>query len=265
MKQLQRLESWIAQLVEEPFVRLFADQLLPQDVAMHLVRAMENGEQIGADGMPEVPGSYQIALHPKDLSALRRDHPNVDQALASALTTLASHMQLRLRRPPTIELVADRRVSLHNVHITPLNGEFTVDERTRDLDLSRVQEHAASESAPPNPAYLVIEGQRIFDLTVPLTSIGRALDNDLILEDRRISRHHAQLHQRHGRHVLQDLGSTGGTFVNGQPVRETVLHSGDLISLSGVKLLYVSQNNKQEPLETPDPTDDTQPTPAADG
>jgi hypothetical protein len=265
MRQLQRLESWIAQLVEEPFVRLFADQLLPQDVAMHLVRAMENGEQISADGVPEVPGSYQIALHPKDLIALRRDHPHVDQALASALTTLVSHMQLRLQHPPSIALVADRRVSLHSVHITPLNGELAMDEQTRDLDLSRLQENAASKNASPHSAYLVIEGQRIFDLTAPLTSIGRALDNDLILEDRRISRHHAQLHQQHGRHVLQDLGSTGGTAVNGQPVRETVLHSGDLVSLSGLKLLYVSQNNNQETSDTPDPTDDTRPTPAANG
>jgi len=63
MNQLINVERWIEQLVEEPFVKLFAGRLLPQDVARHLLRALEDGERFGADGRPEVPGRYRIELN----------------------------------------------------------------------------------------------------------------------------------------------------------------------------------------------------------
>ncbi|MGC9399600.1 MAG: FhaA domain-containing protein [Anaerolineae bacterium] len=262
MKSLQNLEGWIAQLVEEPFVRLFADRLLSQDVAAHLIRAMEDGEQMTGEGEPTVPGRYRILLHPEDLAALRRKHPHVEQDLASALTTVVAHMRLRLRQAPAVELVADRRTPPRSVRIEPLDGHEPVEERTRDLDLSRLQKEARMTNRGTKSAYLVIEGRRVFDLSQPLTCIGRALDNDLILEDPRISRYHAQLHLRHGRHVLQDLDSTGGTRVNGQPVQETVLHSGDLISLAGVTLLYVMQHAGESVPKQRNADEETRPTPS---
>ena len=75
-------------------------------------------------------------------------------------------------------------------------------------------------------------------LIQPVVSIGRALDNDIIIEDPRVSRHHAQLRRRYGRYVLYDLGSFRGTQINGYPIEECVLHSGDVITFSGVQVVY---------------------------
>ena len=260
MKGVQRLEGWIARLVEEPFVRLFAGQLMPQDVATHLVRAMEDGERLAPDGVPEVPGRYRIVLHPEDLEALRHQHPQVDQTLATALASLVSHMDVRLRRTPSIDLAADERVPLHSVHITPMDSSSKGEGATRDLDLSQLRESAASGENGRDSAYLIIDGRRVFDLTEPSVCLGRALDNDLILEEPGVSRHHARLQKRHGRHVLQDLKSTAGTQVNDQPIRETVLHPGDLISLAGVELLYIAGRDGETPSPTSDEDDDTRPT-----
>jgi pSer/pThr/pTyr-binding forkhead associated (FHA) protein len=99
-------------------------------------------------------------------------------------------------------------------------------------------------------AYLIIRGQRTFDLQQSLTRIGRALDNDLILEDNRVSRYHAQLRYRYHRYILQDLGSRGGTSVNGFPVQEIVLRPGDLISLSGFELLYAENDTEKPSLQS---------------
>ena len=54
--------------------------------------------------------------------------------------------------------------------------------------------------------------------------IGRVPDNDLVLPDLNVSRHHAEL-RRHpdGRFELADLGSHCGTFVNGQRITRAVL------------------------------------------
>ena len=90
-------------------------------------------------------------------------------------------------------------------------------------------------SAPP---VLIVGGQRHIDLLQPVVAIGRALDNDIIIEDPRVSRHHAQLRRRYGRYVLYDIGSSGGTQINGYPIEECVLHSGDVVSFAGVQVIY---------------------------
>ncbi|MGW1159994.1 FHA domain-containing protein [Streptomyces sp. NPDC002519] len=49
--------------------------------------------------------------------------------------------------------------------------------------------------------------------------IGRALENDLVVSDLQVSRHHAEFHATpDGRFEIRDLGSHNGTFVNGMPI-----------------------------------------------
>lgn len=236
-----RLESWIEQLVEEPFVRLFAGRLLPQEVAGHLVRALEDGERIGADGTPEVPGRYRIALNPEDLAAIKQHHPDLDAQLAAALKSLADRMSMRLKEAPAVILQPEAQLPLRAVRITPADRLPPDAGETRDLDLERLQALLDREEGAGVRAYLVVQGERMFDLTEPTVRLGRALDNDIIVEDRRVSRYHAQLRRRHGRYILQDLGSSGGTTVNGFPVQEIVLRPGDLISLSGADIIYAEE------------------------
>jgi pSer/pThr/pTyr-binding forkhead associated (FHA) protein len=85
---------------------------------------------------------------------------------------------------------------------------------------------------------LVLDGRRNIDLASPVVTIGRGLDSDVILENPRVSRRHAQLRLRYDRYVLYDLGSRAGTRVNGYPVEECVLHSGDVLSFGGVQVVY---------------------------
>jgi pSer/pThr/pTyr-binding forkhead associated (FHA) protein len=62
-------------------------------------------------------------------------------------------------------------------------------------------------------------------------AIGRGDDNDLVLLDPLVSRHHARLVPRNGRLVLTDLASRNGTRVNGRAVRDAVLGAGDRIEM----------------------------------
>jgi hypothetical protein len=69
-------------------------------------------------------------------------------------------------------------------------------------------------------------------------TIGRAADNDIVLPDPRVSRHHARVTGRRGTIVYTDLGSTNGSRVNGVAVGELVLGAGDRIQL-GDSLIVV--------------------------
>ncbi|HMK07453.1 MAG TPA: FHA domain-containing protein [Anaerolineales bacterium] len=77
----------------------------------------------------------------------------------------------------------------------------------------------------PNPG-------TVFDLTKEVTMLGRDVTNDIPLGDAEISRQHARLTRTPGGMVLEDLGSTNGSFVNGDRLTSPrVLRSGDLVGL----------------------------------
>jgi hypothetical protein len=72
------------------------------------------------------------------------------------------------------------------------------------------------------------------------SSIGRARENDVRLDDAVISSQHARLTWNGRGWVIEDLNSTNGTFVNGKPVeRPIAVKQGDVIELGRVKLKLV--------------------------
>jgi hypothetical protein len=72
----------------------------------------------------------------------------------------------------------------------------------------------------------------VFDLTKEVTMLGRDITNDIPLGDAEISRQHSRLTRTPGGIVLEDLGSTNGSFVNGDRLTSPrVLRSGDLVGL----------------------------------
>ena len=67
----------------------------------------------------------------------------------------------------------------------------------------------------------------------PVTTIGRWEDNDVVVPDRWVSRHHAEIRRQGTRYVLHDLGSKNGLFVNGTRLAEPVpLEDGDRIQIA---------------------------------
>ncbi|MDH5508273.1 MAG: FHA domain-containing protein [Anaerolineae bacterium] len=116
-------------------------------------------------------------------------------------------------------------------------------------------EQHSLENDDQTPAFLIIEKQ-VFPLNRPVTSIGRRLNNHLVVDDGRVSRLHAQIRIIKGVYYLVDLNSTGGTFVNGQKIDQTNLYSGDTISLAGFPMMFV-QDSSQLEKETKDYTTPT--------
>lgn len=68
--------------------------------------------------------------------------------------------------------------------------------------------------------------------------VGRSLKAALQLSDETVSRQHARLEYEAGSHVIVDLGSTNGTFVNGRRVDRRRLSPGDRIVLGRTRLVY---------------------------
>jgi FHA domain len=85
----------------------------------------------------------------------------------------------------------------------------------------------------PNPG-------KSFPLTKDDLSLGRDISNDIVINDAEISRHHARIYKQAGGFVLEDTGSTNGTFINGQRLMGPhLLRPGEMILLGeNISLIF---------------------------
>lgn len=87
---------------------------------------------------------------------------------------------------------------------------------------------------------LLVAGQAVRDipLNAARLTLGRRAQNDVRLEDPAISGVHAVIFRAGADAVLEDLDSTNGTRVNGQPVKKHFLQDGDVIEMANHKFVY---------------------------
>ncbi len=102
-----------------------------------------------------------------------------------------------------------------------------------------------------------------FELLSAIVKLGRSASNDLVINDPEMSRQHAQFLRHGDGYVIQDLGSTNGTFVNYQRVTgATPLSHGDVISFGEAIVLTYWDDSATDSQPVPPPTFQQQP-PAA--
>lgn len=144
--------------------------------------------------------TFLVRVHPVDYQRFARDRSFLE-ARWSALVREAAHGDA-----PHVVLHEDPEIVAGTVRIDPI-----VDERPTTLSLVR----------PDGAAVPLRDGLRI----------GRGDDNDVILRDGRVSRRHARVLAENGGFALEDLGSSNGTFADGEPVRRITLRPGMRLTL----------------------------------
>ncbi|MBC7249840.1 MAG: DUF3662 domain-containing protein [Anaerolineae bacterium] len=252
MNKLSRFEELAETLVEGAFARLLRPRLQPVEVARHIARAMEDGQIIGPRGGVWAPNHYWVFLNSEDHRALHSLQPSLETELANYVVDLARRGGVALHTRPVVQIHPSEEVPLHRVQV---EARFVIGEQAIAVEPGATQELPTAQRAPvaPRPTppatpapvekpaaprfALHYAGRRI-PLDEPLVSLGRSLDNDVIINELQVSRRHAQLRRRYGHYTLYDLGSSGGTTVNGEPVQECVLADGDVIALAGVELVF---------------------------
>jgi pSer/pThr/pTyr-binding forkhead associated (FHA) protein len=76
----------------------------------------------------------------------------------------------------------------------------------------------------------------MFSIRRQLTTIGRSLDNDVVIPEPEVSRYHARIEYVNGHLEIVDLESTNGTIVNGTQVRRRAIEQGDSVVVGNAKL-----------------------------
>ena len=80
-----------------------------------------------------------------------------------------------------------------------------------------------------------------YAITSELITVGRHPDSDVFLDDITVSRRHVELSTSNTGHVIRDVGSLNGTYLNGERLgdSEVSLTNGDELQIGKFKLLYL--------------------------
>ncbi len=232
---LDHLERRLQSIIEAS-ARLFGRSNRQEELTRQLVATLYDQLPSQLYGDPVAPDQFTIYLHPDNISNWQQPQwmdwigRMVDDALVSAgfPTSLRPAIQLA----PAADLAVDelRILAVHSVDTLGSTAAMPV--------TGELRAPAEQQEALPTSAYLIVQGSKTVLIKQNVFNIGRRPDNDLVLDDPRVSRTHLQIRAIRGRYTLFDLNSTGGTLVNGNPVSEHMLVPGDVIVIGGVSLIY---------------------------
>jgi pSer/pThr/pTyr-binding forkhead associated (FHA) protein len=244
MLKLDQLEAKIQKLVEDQLAGILPGLKLEDRVIQRLASAVKENIVQQKDDRAIAPNEFTLIVA-TDTSPMWKEQGTID-ALKNIITTASRDVGLKFVTQPTIHITTDDTFSAEEIRVVASHKlEPVGDTQGMQASLGN-EENEEAENIPEN-AFLIVEGVKVYALNESVVNIGRRLENQLVIDDPRVSRNHAQLRAIKGRFVLFDLNSTGGTYVNGQRTSQTVLYPGDVISLAGVALIFGQDNPPPRP------------------
>jgi hypothetical protein len=243
----RRLEDFLERLVEAPAGRLGVAPPQPVTLAKRIERAMDTNKRFSEGGVI-VPNRYAVHLNPADYAPFDAYHGSLEDDLAHDALTRARKLGYKLVARPRVVLKADPMVPRGEVRVAAAVADEEAEaapavpaDPTNTSILARPG-HAAPEPESASRAYLVVQTDGApparFDLGGALIAIGRGADNDVIVDDPQVSRHHCQLKLQNGAYGFVDLQSRNGSTVNGRPAEEIALADGDMIRIGATSIEF---------------------------
>jgi Protein of unknown function (DUF3662)/FHA domain len=249
MRILRDFERRLEGAVEGLFARAFRSGVQPVELGKRLVREVEDGRTVGVNRV-YVPNVYVYELSPGD----RERFADYERALGQELAALA----VETARERNWAMLGPARVEFETAEDLE-QGRFRLAGRVEPGAGAEADHAAAGAAEPVGPQTAMLPGQqrrpkvrapaslvllqggqpvRAYPLNATQVSIGRADSSDVALADPSVSRNHARIVREGDDFIVEDLRSTNGTEVNGQPVRRRRLADGDVVKLANSTLQF---------------------------
>jgi len=243
-RNLDWLEAQLRSLFEEKIVKIFMGKEPQHALIDELIKAMRDNLNISDGDGIKAPDHFIIKVS-EDNYPEWQIHQDILDDLAASLYEKGQSAGFLFYKPPTIDPVINPVVRKNEFSIS---ASFT-SPRPNLPDTAPMTSAEPISSAPnaPEGAYFIIGGKTHFPLDKPVVNIGRHSASDLTLDDLHVSRHHAQLRAINQHYVIFDTGSTGGLFLNNKKISQATLHSGDVIRVGLVNLIYIQEATGTNP------------------
>jgi hypothetical protein len=219
----------------------------PTELARKLVKEMED-HKVSHSTTDSVCNYYTVFLCPEDYERLQPRLDEIADKLQRHLVKRARSRKYVVSGDLAVRMVRDNHLALGKFGIlaerfdpsSPLQPAAPA----RRPEAGPVTRGGTQIIAPADAAQLglahhsivLTAGNRVREFNKSRVIVGRARDADFRVDDPNVSRQHAAIFWDDGRIVVQDLGSTNGTMVNGYPVSSTVPKPNDLVVVGDCRI-----------------------------
>lgn len=238
---LQKIENTLKDFFEKD-LRIVAHKNPLQQITDELISAMEKNLKT-VSGKVFAPNVFRVSIRDKKL---------VDDDELQEWKRYAQDIIRDIARDNAFQLAGPLHIQIFNN--PKLENEFEITVSNSSIPSGKTAT-MFSEKAPADApealvkGYLITADEDYHPIDKLITTIGRREDNDLVIDNLRVSRVHAQIRQIKQKHVLFDLDSTSGTQVNGIKVHQHTLNHGDVIEIADVPIIYGNDVDETEPEE----------------
>ncbi len=222
--KLDLIEARLQRLIEGSISLLLPRANLRQTLAHELVESMRIHLVTAPDGRIIAPNRYIIYINLSQGKAWLSDQSFLEE-LTTTLEQAAKDAGFLFSSGPVIQLTSDCNLPTEDLRVVvPSTAQELIDTTYLSLHPNKSDEDPQDISLLH--AFLIVNSSFNYHIGQSVVNIGRRKDNNLVIDDLRVSRVHAQLRSIKGRYVLFDLNSKGGTFVNDQRISQCILKPG---------------------------------------
>jgi hypothetical protein len=208
-------EKGLERAVSSAFAKTFRSGIQPVEIASAVRREADTKAAVVSRDRIITPNSYVVRLSADDAERMRGLGSALTDELHALLTKHAKSQGYSFSGPLSISLEADEKVPTGTVRVSSGTVEGRVNWQ----------------------AVIDVDGRR-HSLSRARTVIGRGTDADITIADAGSSRKHAEVLWDGERAMMRDLGSTNGTKVNGQKLREAALPTDTTITIGRTDLVF---------------------------
>ena len=232
MGVLDRFERGIERAVNGAFARAFKAEVQPVELASALRRETDTEAAVVARDRTLVPNAFVIQLGPSDHDRVLQWDDTLAEELADSVTDHARQQRYAFVGPVSVRF--EREESLDT-------GVF----RVRSARVKGTVAPATSATATPNHPVLDVDGRR-YQLSGRVTVLGRGSEADIVVDDPGVSRRHVEIRLDDGSAVVRDLGSTNGTFVDGERASTARLSDGSSITIGRTRITVTFRSDRRD-------------------
>jgi hypothetical protein len=233
---LDNVERGIEKMVRGAFSVGGKGQVQPVEIASRLRRELDNRSITLAQGRTLAPNVFEIRLSGSDYAMAQQWGSTLAEELCDVVINHVNSQKYTLQGAVRVSFNQDDELK---------PGDF-------EIDSSAEKSGAAPPSQPRRPAtpaaparqptrlqpVLEIEGQR-YSLNAPSIVLGRSSEADILIDDTGVSRKHLEIRTEGGSATAVDLGSTNGSFVNGQRIHgQEDLTDGTVITMGRTRITF---------------------------
>ncbi|MFD5278318.1 FhaA domain-containing protein [Pseudarthrobacter sp. NPDC058362] len=234
MGLLDKVERGIEKAVRGVFSTGSKAQVEPVEIASRLRREVDNKALTVAAGRTLAPNVFDVQLSGEDFARAQEWGTPLAEELCDVVINHVRSQGYTLQGPVRISFRRQEELRA---------GDFEIVSRTEKATGAPAPARPMVPAAPSRQPVrlqpvLDIDGQR-YSLNAPSIVLGRSSEADILIEDTGVSRRHLEIRTENGVTHAVDMGSTNGSYVNGQRVSgSTELTDGSTITMGRTKIIF---------------------------